>query len=142
LRRGDGFKEMHTPFQACRFDEGQWFNAGPGRIPHHQVHVIDYCRQFGVTLQPYVFTSRANLVHSGYLGNGRTMQVRRPFYDLQGHVAELLDKCIARPDMDLPVPKTELENFRDMLAKFGDLTRIERGGDVSYSYCNSDGWAG
>jgi monoamine oxidase len=142
LRRGDGFKEMDTPYQECLFEEGQWLNAGPGRIPHHHVHVIDYCRQFGVMLQPYIFASRANLVHSGHLGNGRTMQVRRAYYDLQGHVAELLDKCVTRPDMDLPVPKSDLEKFRDMLAKFGALTRVERDGNVTYAYRNKDGWAG
>jgi monoamine oxidase len=142
LRRGDVFKEMNTPQQECRFEEGQWFNAGPGRIPHHHVHVIDYCRQFGVALAPYIFASRANLVHTGHIGNGKTMQVRRAFYDLQGHVAELLDKCVAKPDMDLPIPKTELEAFRDMLAKFGNLTRVESGGRVTYSYRNKSGWAG
>ena len=124
LRRGDRLQEMNAPLQDCRFEEGQWFNAGPGRIPHHHVHVIDYCRQFAVALQPYIFASRANLVHTGHIGNGKTMQVRRAFYDLQGHVAELLDKCVTKPDTDLPIPKTELENFRDMLAKFGDLTKV------------------
>ena len=142
LRRGDRFGEMGGPAQVCEFDEGQWLNAGPGRIPHHHVHVIDYCRRFGVTLQPYIFASRANLIHSVHLGNGRTMQVRRAFYDLQGHVAELLDKCVTRPDFDLPIPRTELENFRDMLSKFGDLTKIERDGKVTYEYRNKWGWAG
>jgi len=142
LRRGDGFKEMNGPFQECLFDEGQYLNAGPGRIPHHHVHVIDYCRQFGVTLQPYIFASRANLVHTSHLGNGKTMQVRRAYFSLQGHVAELLDKCVTKPDMDLPVPKSDLESFRDMLAKFGDLTKIERDGKVTYSYRNQYGWAG
>ena len=60
------FSEMGGPVQECRFDEGLYFNAGPGRIPHQHVHVIDYCRRFGVALQPYIFASRANLVHSGY----------------------------------------------------------------------------
>ena len=142
LRRGDVLREMNAPTQECQFEEGQWFNAGPGRIPHHHVHVIDYCRQFGVTLQPYIFASRANLVHTGHIGNGKTMQVRRAFYDLQGHVAELLDKCVTKPDMDLPIPKTELENFRDMLSKFGDLTKIDRGGNIVYEYRNRYGWAG
>jgi monoamine oxidase len=142
LRRGDSFKEMHTPVQECRFDEGEWFNAGPSRIPHHHVHVIDYCRRFGVTLQPYIFAGRANLVHSAYLGNGRTMQARRVLHDLHGHIAELLDKCITTTELDLPVPRRELESFRDMLAKFGDLTRIERNGKTTYSYRNRYGRAG
>src|SRR5712691_860740 len=126
LRRGDAFREVGGTLQECQFDDGLWLNAGPGRIPHHHVHLIDYCRQFGVALQPYIFASRANLVHSGSIGNGKTMHVRRAYHDLQGHVAELLDKCVTKPDMDLPIPKAELENFRDMLSKFGDLTKIER----------------
>ena len=142
LRRGDSFQELGHPLQVCQFDEGQYLNAGPGRIPHHHVHVIDYCRQFGVALQPYIFASRANLVHSGYVGNGRTYQARRAYYDLQGHVAELLDKCVAKQAVDVPVSKTELENFRDMLSKFGDLTKIESGGQTTYAYRNKFGRAG
>src|SRR5262249_32224740 len=102
LRRGDKFSEAGGPVQECQFDEGLWPNAGPGRLPHHHVQVIDYCRRFNVALQPYIFASRANLVHTGKLGNGRTIQARRAYYDLQGHIAEMLDKCVAKPDMDLP----------------------------------------
>ena len=111
LRRGDRFRELGGPVQQCRFDDGLWFNAGPGRIPHHHVHVIDYCRSFGVALQPYIFASRANLVHTSHLGNGRTMQVRRAYYDLQGHIAELLDKCVVKPDMDLPISRNDLASL-------------------------------
>ncbi len=142
LRRGDKFSETGGSVQECRFDDGLYLNAGPGRIPHHHIHVIDYCRRFGVALQPYIFASRANLVHSGHLGNGRTMQVRRAFYDLQGHVAELLDKCVVKPDMDLPIARGDLEKFRDMLAKFGDLTKTERDGKTVYTYRNASGRAG
>ena len=41
LRRGDTFQEMNQPAQTCEFDEGLYLNAGPGRIPHHHVNVID-----------------------------------------------------------------------------------------------------
>src|SRR5712671_2162041 len=88
LRRGDVFQEMNQPAQLCEFDEGLYLNAGPGRIPHHHVNLIDYCRRFGVALQPYIFASRANLVHSGHspsedgrkrpdAGDGTTMPMRR-----------------------------------------------------------------
>src|SRR6187399_3099425 len=108
LRRGDTFQEMNQPAQTVEFDEGLYLNAGPGRIPHHHVNVIDYCRRFNVTLQPYIFASRANLVHSSTLGNGRTVPVREALYSLQGHVAELLDKCTRRGDLDLPVTGEDL----------------------------------
>jgi monoamine oxidase len=144
LRRGDRFKEMgDAPWQTCEFDEGLWLNAGPGRIPHHHVHVIDYCRRFGVALQPYIFASRANLVHSSKLGNGRTVQVRQALYSLQGHVSELLDKCTRRKDFDLPVSKEDLGKLQELLANFGDLTKIERPGQApTYSYQNHLGRAG
>ncbi|MEA2905310.1 MAG: monoamine oxidase [Alphaproteobacteria bacterium] len=142
LRRGDTFKETTAPLQECAFDEGQWLNAGPGRIPHHHVHVIDYCRQFNVALQPYIFASRANLVHSGAIGNGKTVQVRQAYYDLQGHVAELLSKCASAPGIDMPISRTDLDKFQEMLANFGGLTKAEAAGKTSYSYKNQFGRAG
>jgi monoamine oxidase len=141
LRRGDRVSEIAGLEQECRFDDGLYMNAGPSRIPHHHVHVIDYCRRFGVALQPYIFASRANLFHSAQSGNGRTMQVRRAYHDLQGHIAELLDKCVSKPDIDLPIARDDLAAFRDMLAKFGDLTKIQDG-VVSYRYGNARGRAG
>jgi monoamine oxidase len=144
LRRGDTFREMgDSPLQTCEFDEGLWLNAGPGRIPHSHVNVIDYCRRFGVALQPYIFASRANLVHSSKLGNGRTIQVRQALYDLQGLVAELADKCIAKGGLDLPVTGVELERLHEMLAQFGNLTKtVTPGNAPSYSYQNKSGHAG
>jgi monoamine oxidase len=142
LRRGDAFAEVGGPLQECHFDDGLWLNAGPGRIAHHHVHVIDYCQQFGVALQPYIFASRANLVHSGMIGNGKTVPMRRAYYDLQGHVTELLSKCAATPGMDLPLTKDDLEKFQEMLANFGGLTKTQSAGKTSYSYTNQWGRAG
>jgi monoamine oxidase len=139
LRRGDVFQEMNQPAQTCTFDEGQYLNAGPGRIPHHHVNVIDYCRRFGVALQPYIFASRANLVHSSTLGNGRTVPVREALYSLQGHVAELLDKCTRKGALDLPVSGEDVAKLQEMLAEFGDLTTMP---DKSWSYRNKSGRAG
>ena len=104
--------------------------------------MIDYCRRFGVALQPYIFASRANLVHSGLVGNGRTVQMRRALYDLQGHVAELLSKCAATPGIDLPVAGADLEKLQEMLAKFGDLTKGRAPARRRYSYRNQSGRAG
>jgi monoamine oxidase len=141
LRRGDTFHELGHDPQVCAFDDGLYLNAGPGRIPHHHVRVIDYCRQFGVKLQPYIFASRANLMHSGRIGNGRTDQVRRSLYDLQGHVAELLDKCINKPGLDLPLTKEDIKRLHDMLVEFGDLTEV-KGNPPTSVYQNKSGWAG
>jgi monoamine oxidase len=144
LRRGDSFKEAgDSPTQTCAFEDGLWLNAGPGRIPHHHVRVIDYCRRFGVALQPYIFASRANLVHSGLIGNGKTMQLRQVLSDLQGHVAELLDKCIGKEGLDLPVTGVDLEKLHDMLIEFGDLSKVEPPGKAAtWAYQNRSGRGG
>jgi monoamine oxidase len=82
-------------------------------------------------------------VHSSTLGNGRTVQVREALYSLQGHVAELLDKCTRKPDLDLPVTGSDLEKLQEMLVQFGDLTKVETPGRApSWSYQNQSGRAG
>jgi len=146
LRRGGAFKELgDAPLQRCGFDDGLYLNAGPGRIPHHHTHLIDYCRRFGVTLEPYIFASRANLMHSDKLpadknhGGRRVVEARRMVYDMQGHVAELLDKCLAGDAKQALVSKADLETLRDMLAQFGDLT-VEP--DHQVQYTNEHGRAG
>ena len=101
--------------------------------------MIDYCRRFGVALQPYIFASRANLVHSSTFGNGRTVPVREALYSLQGHVAELLDKCHAKGALDLPVSGEDVAKLQEMLVQFGDLTSVPGKG---YSYQNQSGRAG
>lgn len=121
IRRGDHFQEMGKDPQVCEFDEGLYLNAGPGRIPHHHTRVIDYCRLFRVALEPYIFASRANLIHSE---DGSTQPLREPLYSLQGRVAELLDQCTNQSDLALPVSKDELDLLQDMLVKFGDLTAL------------------
>jgi len=135
LRRGDVFAEVGGPPQECRFDDGLYLNAGPGRIPHHHVQVIDYCRRFGVALQPYIFASRANLAHTSDIGNGKTYQARRALYDLQGHVAELLDKCSNKGALDDAVTGTDLQSLKLMLQRFGDLS-------PDRTYRNKSGRAG
>jgi monoamine oxidase len=143
LRRGDVVREIGSSAQVCAFDDGLWMNAGPGRIPHHHVHFIDYCRRFGVALQPYIFASRANLMHTGAIGNGKTMQARQAFYDLQGHIAELVDQCAAKGALEAPVAVTDLEKLREMLAMFGDLSKPETPGTKrGWSYRNQSGRAG
>lgn len=143
LRRGDAFRETHDAReQRCAFDAGLYFDAGASRIPHNHTRVIGYCRRFGVALQPHVFTSRANLVHSSHLGGGRTVRLRRVLYDLQGHVAELLAKCSRTPGIDLPVKEADIEALREMLRRMGGLGRTRWGAAGRFAYTNREGRAG
>ena len=44
--------------------------------------------------------------------------------------------------IDLPLTKTDLEKFQDMLVNFGGLTKSAQAGTASYSYKNQSGRAG
>ena len=57
-------------------------------------------------------------------------------------MAELLDKCTRRGDLDLPVSGEDLAKLQEMLVQFGDLTKTEQGGKITYSYRNESGRAG
>ena len=59
----DGTRIGHTDgsSQTARFDKGQYFNAGPARLPSHHQTILGYCREFGVALEAEVNTS-----HSAY----------------------------------------------------------------------------
>jgi monoamine oxidase len=43
--------------QVCGFDEGQYFNPGPMRIPHHHTATLAYCRELGVSRAQNAFRS-------------------------------------------------------------------------------------
>ncbi len=60
VRRDDKIEQIGRPDQTCMFDEDQYFNAGPGRLPHHHQAILDYCRELNVKLQVYVMETRAN----------------------------------------------------------------------------------
>ena len=145
LRRGDSFREMGDgPTQTCAFDAGAWLNAGPGRIPHHHTHVLDYCRRLNVVLQPYIFHSRSNYIHSATLGNeGGRIPARRVAYNLQGHVAELLDKCVSNGSLNEPLNGVDVKRLHEMLVKFGDLSPVSKDdASVEWKFRNQQGRAG
>jgi monoamine oxidase len=55
VRGGDSETETDGATQICQFDQDQYMNAGPARLPQHHV-TIDYCRELGVPLE--IFTNQ------------------------------------------------------------------------------------
>jgi monoamine oxidase len=132
LRDGDSFREWdwNTP-STMKFepvgdmppnDPDNYLNAGPGRIPQHHARVIDYCKLLGVTLQPYIYMDKANLMQNDAWNGGRPVQIRRMKNDLRGHLAELLAKVSNQGALDKLVSPSDVEAFLGMLSHFGQLT--------------------
>jgi len=132
LRNGDSFSEWDwdTP-STMRFEAvgdmpadspDNYLNAGPGRIPSHHTRLIDYCKDLGVALQPYIFHSSNNLMQNDAWNGGNPVQLRRLKNDLRGELAEMLAKVQNQGALDQLIDPSEVDAFLGMLEHFGQLT--------------------
>jgi len=141
LRNGDTYRERDWNSETTMVfekvadveadDPDNYLNAGPGRIPQHHTRVLDYCKELGVELQPYLYMDKANLMQNDDWNGGKPVQVRRLKNDLRGHLAELMAKVPDQSALDMPMTEEDTANFRQMLVNFGQLT--EDGANLVYA---------
>ncbi len=128
IRRGDTFREVGGPEQACQFTNDRlYFNAGPGRIPQHHCVVLEYCRRFNVPLEPYIFLCEANRLQNDDVLDGKPVPFRRVQHNLRGVISELLAKVTQQGELDKELSPIDRQKFLDMLRNFGALTRKSNG---------------
>lgn len=125
--RGPKVPEQTAQFVPYRLGDGYvetYFNTGPGRIPTIHTGVLHYCREFGVELEPFIYSSGTNLLQSEKLNNGKPVLVREFVSDIRGYISELLydsvssSKSVA-PGLDAQAAASQLKKF---LVEFGDLS--------------------
>ena len=96
LRGGDVYTELGGATQRCEFDAGLYLNPGPWRIPYHHYAILDYCRRFGVTLEPFIQLNHNAYLHSANAFDGKPQRIRDIKADFDGGVAELLAKATTK----------------------------------------------
>jgi monoamine oxidase len=122
--RGGTDVEFSTGFkQSCSFDEGNYFNAGPARLPSIHHNMLGYCQQLGVPLEVEVNSSRGALMQSDKLNGGKPVTERRAVNDTRGHVSELLAKCINKGALDQEISADDRERMIPFLLQYGDLQK-------------------
>lgn len=121
LRGGDRFTELGGATQHCRFDPGHYLNPGPWRIPFHHHGVLDYCRQLGVALQPFIQINDNAWVHSPQAFGGRPQRRRELMADLNGDLDELLAKLVNQKSLDQPLDAADRERLVELLRHQGAL---------------------
>jgi monoamine oxidase len=102
IRNGSTNTEIDKPTVTAHFDEGQYFNAGPSRIPHNHELTLHYCKELGVPIQVY------NNVNEGayYFAEGKgplsnkKIKVREVHNDIRGYMTEMLAKSIDHGGLD------------------------------------------
>lgn len=123
LRGGDVYTELGGATQRVEFDEGLYFNPGPWRIPYHHHGVLDYCRKFGVALEPFIQINHNAYVHSVAAFGGRPVRYREVAADFQGYIAELLAKSVSQSKLDEEVGREDKEILLEALRNWGALDK-------------------
>ncbi|WP_279330731.1 flavin monoamine oxidase family protein [Sphingomonas oleivorans] len=132
VRRGTRIDFADGSSQSCEWDEGLYFNAGPGRIPSHHKIMHGYIRELGVPLEVEINSSRSAYVLPK---DGGPIQLRRLFNDTRGHVAELLSKCTSQGALDQALSADDRKALIDFMRIYGDL-----GADGRYTGSSRSGY--
>ena len=125
VRKGSAHTEAGGERQVCTFDEGQYINVGPWRIPHSHHGVLNYCKELDVPLQVFLNESDASYFFyegtaAGSLSN-KKIRLREVKADLAGQVNELLIKAIDQQKLDAPLTPEDQKRLTNYLIGQGYL---------------------
>ncbi len=136
IRGGDTYTELGGATQRCLFDDGLYLNPGPWRIPYHHHAILDYCRRFGVALEPFVQLNHNAYLHATTAFGGKPQRIREIKADFEGSIAELLAKAAHQGALDEAVSKEDQEILLEALRSFGALDDDFRykAGDMSAAF--------
>jgi monoamine oxidase len=121
IRNGTEVEFTDGTKQRCAWQGDHYMNAGPARLPSTHRTMLGYCHELGVALEVEVNSSRSALMQSDKLNGGGAVEERRVAYDMRGHVAELLAKCIRKGALDEDLTTEDRERMVQFLRQYGDL---------------------
>jgi monoamine oxidase len=140
-RGGTSETSLDGVTQTCGFDDGQYMNVGPARIPQHHT-TLEYCRELGVPLEVFTnanaqgwYYNEPSSTVSGALA-GQRVRHRTAKSDVFGYVSELLAKALDQGSLDAELTAADKEALIAFLRSFGALTTsgntYEPGGRTGY----------
>lgn len=123
-RRGFTLTEAGREPQRCLFDDGQYINHGPWRIPYHHRSTLHYTKEFNVPLEIMVNENDAAYVlYEDVEGplSGRRVRRKELKADMRGYTAELLAKAVDQSQLDLELTEEDKERLVSYLVHEGFL---------------------
>jgi len=125
-RSGKVLEELGGEKQVCAFDQGQYINFGPWRIPFNHRSTLHYTSEFGVPLELFNNDNDAAYIYNdnapGPLA-GRRLRQYEVKADMRGYVDELLAKSLKGGAMDQQVTAADRDLLIDYLANEGYLSK-------------------
>lgn len=123
-RNGFTLTELGGVTQRCLFDQGEYINHGPWRIPFHHRSVLHYTDEFNVPLEIMV-----NENDNGYILyddidselSGQRVRLMEVKADMRGYTAELLAKAANQDRLDAGLSQEDQERLIDYLVTEGAL---------------------
>jgi monoamine oxidase len=109
--------------QTIQWEDGNYQNLGPARLPSTHWTMLGYCRELGVPLEVEINTSRSTLLQNDKAFDGKVVPQRKAINDTRGHVSELLSKCIAHGSLDTEVTKEDRDKMTAFLKIYGPLDK-------------------
>lgn len=120
-RRGTVVEFVDGTKQTIEWEDGNYQNMGPARLPSTHWTMLEYCRELGVKLEVEINTSRSTLLQNDKANGGRAIPQRKAINDTRGHVSELLAKCVARGALDQELSKDDRARMIEFLKVYGPL---------------------
>jgi monoamine oxidase len=123
IRNGSKLVFNDGTSQECTFDEGNYFNCGPARLPSIHKTMLSYCDELGVELEVEVNTSRSTLLQNDAVFGGKPIRQRQAINDTRGYVAELLAKCVQQGALNQTFTADDHVVVMDFLKAYGALNK-------------------
>ena len=122
-RKGTKVEFIDGTVQTIAWEEGNYQNLGPARLPSTHVTMLGYARELGVALEVEINTTRSSLLQNDKANGGKTVRQRKAINDTRGHVSELLNKCIQKGALDADVSVEDRTRMADFLTIYGPLDK-------------------
>ncbi|SHF15294.1 monoamine oxidase [Lampropedia hyalina DSM 16112] len=137
-RRGTRSEEIGSGNATCAFDDQDFFNLGPMRIPYHHRSTLHYTREFQIPLGIFVNDNDAAYVYHENAGalSGKRFRQGEIKADMRGHVNELIAKSIHTGKLDETLTAEDKVLLLDYLTHEGYL----RADDLKYVGTNGRGY--
>ena len=136
IRGQDVIEQIDRPLQHANFSAGQYFNAGPARLPSTHRLILSYAERLGVPLEVFVNSNAS----AGWDFGGHVEPQRRMVNDMRGLIGELLVQSIDGHALDAALTKEELGGLRGFMRGYSQLERNgEYKGGLSSGYATSPG---
>jgi monoamine oxidase len=140
VRTGTSLTDLDGVTQTAEFSDGQYLNAGPGRIAQWMV-TLDYCRELGVPLEVFTEINADAYIYREKKGMkpGQPIRRRQAKADTYGYISELLSKATDQGALDAVMDAEDKEKLLSLLQHWGHVgKKIDGDPAKSFSYHGTD----